>query len=135
MDSEERTKCNVIIHGAATACAGAGAGLAQLPGADAAAIVPIQAGMITALGLVFDIKITKSIAASALSATVATFLGRGVSQVLVGWIPGFGNALNAGTAFAITESLGWFIANRFAELDQDDCTEEVLVEILKRFKK
>lgn len=34
-------------------------------------------------------------------------VGRGASQVAVGWIPGAGNAINATTAFAITEAVGW----------------------------
>jgi uncharacterized protein (DUF697 family) len=33
----------------------------------------------------------------------------------VGWIPGFGNAINASTAFAITEAIGWAANDIFNE--------------------
>lgn len=41
MTNEQRNKCHGIIHGASLAAAGAGAGLAQIPGSDSAVIVPI----------------------------------------------------------------------------------------------
>ena len=43
----------------------------------------------------------------------ATLVGRGVSQALVGWIPGVGNIINASTAASITEGLGWIVAKNF----------------------
>ncbi len=48
-------KCNVIIHGASVACGAVGAGLAQLPCADAVPITTAQVGMIVALGQVFGL--------------------------------------------------------------------------------
>lgn len=35
------------------------------------------------------------------------------SQLLVGWIPGLGNMVNAGTALTLTEALGWKLAEEF----------------------
>jgi len=35
--------------------------------------------------------------------------------VAVGWIPGIGNAINAATAGALTEALGWLLAKEFDE--------------------
>ena len=40
--------------------------------------------------------------------------------MLVGWIPGFGNAINATTAAGITETLGWTVANQFANSGTED---------------
>ncbi|MBS4879931.1 MAG: hypothetical protein KH138_06445 [Firmicutes bacterium] len=40
-------------------------------------------------------------------------IGRGISQTLVGWIPGLGNAINAGTAAGLTEAIGWILADDF----------------------
>ena len=51
--------------------------------------------------------------AAASSAAGAAFV-RALSQFLVGWIPGVGNAVNAGSAAAVTEAMGWRIANQFA---------------------
>lgn len=113
MNSDQETKCHAIIHGASAAAAAAGAGMAQIPGSDNAVIVPIQIGMIVALGGVFSIDISESVAKSALATATATMVGRGISQFLVVWMPGIGNALNATTAAAVTETIGWAIAKSF----------------------
>jgi uncharacterized protein (DUF697 family) len=113
MNDPQKNKCYVIIHSAATICAGVGAGMAQAPGSDSLIIVPIQVGMIISLGAVFGIELDESAAKASLATATATMVGRGISQALVGWIPGWGNAINASTAFAVTESVGWAIANGF----------------------
>ena len=113
MTSEQENKCHAIIHGASALAGSAAAGLAQIPGSDNAVIVPIQWGMIISLGSVFSIDITESVAKSILASTAATFVGRGISQFLVGWIPGIGNAINATTAAGVTETIGWAIAKSF----------------------
>lgn len=96
-----------IIHGAATSAAGVGAGLAQIPGSDAPVLMGIQSTMILAIAHAHGVSITKSAAAKLILPFSASVAGRGLSQFLVGWIPGFGNAINAGTAFAITQAIGW----------------------------
>jgi uncharacterized protein (DUF697 family) len=100
-------KIHTIIHGAAASAAAAGAGLAQIPGSDNAVITPIQIAMIIAIGEVHGQQLSKGAALSTLSAASAGVAGRTLSQFLVGWIPGYGNAINASTAFAITEAIGW----------------------------
>jgi len=114
LSDSQRSSSHAIIHASASACAVAGGGLAQIPGSDSAVIVPLQVSMIASLGFVFDIEISESSAKTALATYTATMVGRGLSQVLVGWVPVWGNALNASTAFAITESIGWAIAHDFA---------------------
>ena len=106
-------KCNKIIHGASVACGGVGTGLAQIPASDNAVIVPIQIGMIVALGGVFDLNITESAAKSIIASAGASVAGRTVSQFLVGWIPGIGNAINTATAAGITEAIGWLAVKNF----------------------
>lgn len=88
--------------------------MAQLLGSDSAVIIPIQVGMIISLGAVFGIELNESCAKATLATATATMVGRGLSQVLLGWIPGWGNALNATTAFAVTETIGWAVANDFS---------------------
>lgn len=100
-------KVHAVIHTAASTAATVGAGLAQIPGSDNAVITPIQLAMIQSIGSIYGVEMSKSAALSALSAASAGIAGRGISQYLVGWIPGYGNAINASTAFAITESIGW----------------------------
>lgn len=115
MTADQRGKCHAIIHAASASAAAIGAGLAQLPGSDNAAITPIQLAMTVSLGAVFGIQLTQSAAAATLASVTAATVGRAVSQVLVGWIPGLGNAINASTAAALTESVGWLLAKEFAD--------------------
>ncbi len=119
MTADQRSKCHAIIHTASASAAAVGAGLAQLPGSDNAAITPIQLAMTVSLGAVFGIQLTQS-AAAALASVVAATVGRAVSQVLVGWIPFVGNAINASTAAALTESVGWLLAKEFASQSRAD---------------
>ena len=54
--------------------------------------------MIISLGGVFGRDIERSAAESILAGAAASVGGRTVSQFLVGWIPIWGNAINAATA-------------------------------------
>lgn len=100
-------KIQGIVHAAATAAAAVGAGLAQLPGSDAPVLVGIQTTMIVAIAREHGTAVDKAAAADLLLTFTATCVGRGISQWLVGWVPGWGNAINATTAAAITEAVGW----------------------------
>lgn len=108
-------KVHGIIHTTSAAAAGVGAGLAQIPGADAPVLMAIQTGMIVAIGEVHGVTIRKAAAADLLLTFSATLAGRTVSQVLVGWLPGIGNAINASTAAGITEAVGWAANSYFAD--------------------
>ena len=120
MTADQRGKCHAIIHTASASAAAAGAGLAQLPGSDNAVITPIQLTMTVSLGAVFGIQLTQSAAAAALASFAASTVGRAASQLLLGWIPGLGNAINASTAAALTESVGWLLAEEFASQSRAD---------------
>lgn len=72
-----------------------------------------QITMIISLGAVFDIPVSKSAAQAIINGLAGAAGGRFVSQLLVGWIPVFGNAINATTAASITEMLGWKVAEKF----------------------
>ena len=113
-------KIHAIIHGATVAAGGIGAGLAQLPGADMPALTALQAAMVVAIGHEHGCKITKAHAKSILLTFPAGYGGRALSQLLVGWIPGFGNVINASTAMAITEGIGWAADAYF----EDDSIQE-----------
>jgi len=78
-------------------------------------IVPIQAGMILCLGNVLGIKLTQTVAKTFLATAIATMVGRGISQVLVGWIPAIGNVLNVTTAAGVTETIGLTVAKNFTK--------------------
>lgn len=113
MTQDQKEKCHVIIHTASAAAGGVGTGLAQLPGTDSAFIIPIQITMIVSLGKVFGVHLTDSAAKGIALGMAGMYVGRTVSQFLVGWVPVFGNAINAATAVGITEAMGWAVASKF----------------------
>lgn len=115
MTKEQEKKCHAIIHTASGSAAGVGAGLAQIPFSDNVVIVPIQIAMVISLGKVFGLSISEATAMVTLTTAATTTVGRGLSQILVGWIPGVGNVINASTAAAVTEAAGWIVANEFYE--------------------
>lgn len=115
MTFDQKMKCHAIIHAASAATGAIGFGVAKIPGAHHLAITPVQAGMIVLLGKVFGQNISRNVAtATAMSKLVETG-GIIVAGSLWKYIPGVGNALNAGTASVITEGLGWLMANEFAQ--------------------
>ena len=112
MTDSQRAKCHGIIHSASTAAAAVGGGLAQIPYSDALPIMGIQITMIISLGAVFDIPVSKTAAKSIIESFAAAAGGRLATQWL-GWLPIAGNILNATTAAAITEGIGWKAAEHF----------------------
>ena len=87
--------------------------MAQLPCSDAVAIAPVEVTLTVAIGGIFGIRLNQSSAEATVASTTATLCGRGLSQVLVGWLPGFGNVFNAVTAAAVVQLLGWAVAKDF----------------------
>jgi len=102
-----------IIHVFAAVAGGVGFGLAQLPGSDAPVLVALQTAMILALADKTDVSLTRAAAAEMALTMSATMIGRGLSQLLVGWLPAIGNGVNALTAASVTEAVGWFALRWF----------------------
>jgi uncharacterized protein (DUF697 family) len=123
MTNDQNAKCHVAIHTAATAAAGIGAGLAQLPGSDNVPLVAVQISMAIALGNIFKLQFSDAVIRGLVFTGLASMTGpvvaRTISQILIGWIPFAGNAVNAATAAGITEALGWILANEFHKLSEE----------------
>ncbi|HNC94724.1 MAG TPA: hypothetical protein PLA94_23535 [Myxococcota bacterium] len=102
-----------IIHAASIVAAGVGAGLAQLPGSDAPVLMGIQSTMILAIADAMGVRITRAAAVDLLLTFGATMAGRWITQVLVGWLPGWGNAINGATAAILTQFIGWTATRHF----------------------
>jgi uncharacterized protein (DUF697 family) len=113
-------KVHGVIHTAAASAAAVGAGLAQLPMADSMPITAIQASMISAIALIHGRSITDSGAISLLSRFTATIADRTISEWLIGWVPGIGNAIDASTAAGLTEAVGWAANAYFEKLGRED---------------
>ena len=119
MLEDRRDKCHAIIHGAAATTAGIGAGLAQIPLADSIPITAAQVALIVAIAKVYDIDLAEGTAKGLLGGFSASVIGRNVAGVLIGWIPGIGNALKASTAAALTEAIGWAAVHHFENLEAE----------------
>jgi uncharacterized protein (DUF697 family) len=111
-DSESAC-CSSIIHTAAATAAGIGMGMAQIPGSDSVPLAALQSGMIGLIAQAHGFKLSDAKAASLLAGFAGTVGGRVLSQILVGWIPGAGNAVNGATAAAVTEAIGWKAHDHF----------------------
>lgn len=108
----DQAKISQIIHGAATAAGAIGAGMSQVPGSDCVPLLGVQSAMVVGIGAEHGAVITQQTAATIISGFVALKAGRFISQWLIGWVPGAGNATNAATAAGITEAIGW-AANKY----------------------
>ena len=113
MTNSQKNQCHAIIHTATAACTAVGGGMAQIPFSDAVPITAAQVTMVIGLGKVFGKSITETGAKALITGIAGPAIGRLVSQVLVGWIPGIGNAINATTAAGLTELIGWTVAKQF----------------------
>ena len=109
-----------VIHLCAVVAAAVGAGFAQLPGSDAPVLVALQTAMILVVADHYTVRMPRVAFLELAMTLAATMVGRGVSQVLCGWIPGFGNVVNACTAAVITEIMGWLCVRWFERENQDD---------------
>ena len=105
---------HLIIHATSTAAASVGA-LSPFPGSDAPVLMSLQSAMILAIAGHYGVQMTQMAAAEMVLTFNATMTGRTLSQVLIGWIPGLGNAANAATAAAITEAVGWMAVRWFEQ--------------------
>ena len=114
MTEDQRAKCHAIIHSASASAAAAAAGLAQIPCSDNAIITPIQLTMAISLGRVFGRELSESAAKAAVASAAAATIGRTAVQIVLGWLPGLGNIINACTAASLTEAIGWILAEEFA---------------------
>ncbi|MCQ2359832.1 MAG: hypothetical protein MJ055_07210 [Phascolarctobacterium sp.] len=100
-------ECKHIIHNAALEAAVIGAGLAQVPGADHILISALQVNMVKDLAKAQGRTISEGAIKGLMVSFAATYVGRGTSKFLIGWVPVFGNVINATTAASITEAFGW----------------------------
>ncbi len=115
LPQETTNRCSGIINLAAAACGLIGAGMAQIPGSDSVAMVPIQIKMVRDLGRVFNIEIGESSIESFVVSAAATAGGRALSQLLLRYFPGVGNVVNGLTAAGVTELVGWIAVMNFSQ--------------------
>lgn len=104
----------IIIHLCSVVAGGVGLGLAQLPGSDAPVLVALQTAMILGIADHYEVRLPRVATAELALTMAATMVGRGLSQLLIGWIPILGNVANAVTAAGVTEAVGWLSVRWFS---------------------
>ena len=128
MPKELEKKCHAAIHTATVASAAAGA--IPIPMSDAIPITAAQIGMIIALGNAFDITLSEAAAKSIMGVTLTQQAGRTVASGIMKMIPGVGTlvggVVGASTAAALTETLGWIIADDFYRMSQGKDPENIV---------
>lgn len=123
MPKDIKNKCHKIIHTASITAGAAGA--IPIPIADTIPITAAQIAMVVGLGKVFDITISDSVAKSILGTGLAKEAGRFVAKELIKLIPGIGPAINATTAAALTEAMGWLVADDFYRISVGERPENI----------
>lgn len=130
MPKELEKKCHVVIHTATTAAAAAGA--IPIPMSDAIPITAAQIAMIIKLGKNFGITLSQAAAKSIAGVALTQQAGRAVASNLLKAIPGAGTVLGgvigASTAAALTEALGWIVADDFYRMSNGEEPENILEE-------
>ena len=128
MPDDLKSKCAAVIHTATTAAAAAG--VIPIPMADTIPITGAQMTMIMGLAKVFDIPMTQAAAQSILGGTMASQAGRAIFSNIIKGIPGVGTVvggvISVGTSVALTETLGWIVAEDFYKKSLDPTAESVL---------
>lgn len=128
MPKELKKKCQVAIHSATAASAAAGA--IPIPMSDAIPITAAQIGMIIAIGKAFDITLSESVAKSLIGVGVTQSAGRAIVSNILKAVPGVGTVaggmIGASTAAALTEALGWVIADDFYRMSQGEEPEDIV---------
>jgi uncharacterized protein (DUF697 family) len=117
LTNDERTKCRAIIHSAAVTTGAMG--IIPIGPADTLMITPTQIAMIISLGAIFNIKVCENVAKSILSGLALSVAGRAVAATLLNFIPIFGWLIKGGTAFALTEAIGWAAAAHFHDINKN----------------
>lgn len=121
-------KCHIAIHSATTAATAAGA--IPIPMSDAIPITAAQIGMIISLGKIFGITLSQAAAKSIASVAVTQHAGRAIFTNILKAIPGVGTVVGgvvgATTAAALTEALGWIVADDFFRMANGEEPENIV---------
>lgn len=128
MPKDIERKCARAIH-TATAAASAAGGI-PIPMSDAIPITAAQIAMIISLGKVFDITLSESAAKSIIGVGVTQQAGRAIVTNILKSIPGagtvVGGVIGVTTAAALTEALGWVIADDFYRMSNGEDPENIM---------
>lgn len=123
VEALRKKRAETVIY-AASVAAGAAA-LIPVPIADALMITPIQVGMITTVALIYGFKLDVKQAIGFLGPALAALAGPLAVQQLAKLLPGFGHAISAGVAAAMTWAVGMSYLHFFIHGNFQPSADEV----------
>lgn len=103
LSSKRRVAQGLVLAASSSAAA---VGATPIPFADAAILIPIQAGMMGAVAQVFCVKLGESAIHTVISGTLLPLLGKTAATQLLKLFPGVGSVINAGVAGVLTGAAG-----------------------------
>lgn len=128
MPKDLKKKCKIAIHTATTAAAAAGA--IPIPMSDAVPITSAQILMVVSLGKIFGFTLSNGVAKSIAGVALTRQAGRALFTNILKCIPGagtvMGGIIGATTASALTEALGWLVADDFYRMSQGEEPENIV---------
>lgn len=128
MPEEKKIQCQKVIHTAATASATAGA--LPIPMSDTIPISAAQIVMVIGIGKIFDFEVSQAVAKTIVGVGLAQQAGRAVFSNILKCVPGAGSVLGGfvggTTAAAVTEALGWLVADDFYRMSQGEEPENII---------
>lgn len=141
---DRKTSAHLIIHGVATASAAAAGTWSSIPilgpfsimvGADTPVLASLTAGMVVSLGQLFGHSYSEGSVMAVVGNLIGLVFGVNIARGLAAFIPGAGGAINAGTAFALQECIGWAFYTIFKEgRDPVQMSAQEIFEYVKREK-
>lgn len=128
MPRELKNRCHKVIHAATAAAVAAGA--IPIPMSDTIPITTAQVVMIVQLGKIFDVSLSESAAKSLIAGKLGQTAGRAIASNILKMLPGVGTivggVISASTAGAITEGIGWVVADDFYRMSQGKEPEDIV---------
>lgn len=128
MPKDIKKRCHKTIHSASSAAAAAGA--IPIPVSDALPITAAQIAMVISLGKVFGMTLSKSTADLVTKLVITQQAGRAIAANILKAIPGAGTVagcvIGGSTAAALTEALGWLVADDFYRMANGEEAKNII---------
>jgi uncharacterized protein (DUF697 family) len=117
MTAEERMKkATKIIDDIAKTAATTTAVFSQIPGMGVATLSTLYSDMAKKIAALFNQKLDSQTARTLVLAGCKRHANAIFEKSVLGWIPLFGNAINAKMTFDLTKNVGWFFYDYFDKM-------------------
>lgn len=119
IEKERKVMAAKIIDEVATSAATATAVFSQIPGMGIATLTKLYLDMAKKLAALFNQELESQTARTLVMSGCERYATAIFNKSVLGWIPLIGNVINAKITFTLTQDIGWFLYNHFAETYED----------------